>query len=199
MTPYDAALILRHTVNQNAKFPIGKDWTFTLHDFKISDENWSLAPNSRTYAPLKTDRINQDYLGILYGDVSGNWGSEDFSLSGAQTQISITALEQQSDGKFLLPVSIKFYDAAYSGLLKMQFNHQNLKFVSCGKDSQSNDTAILEASASSELIHVAFAASEPFNDDELVIKFLFEKIGSDDISASNFNILEMITKLPQSI
>ncbi|HEX9973475.1 MAG TPA: hypothetical protein VGD14_15490, partial [bacterium] len=122
VTPYDAALILRHTVNQDAQFPIGKEWTFTPHDFKINNDNWNMAPISRTYSPLKTDRINQDYLGILYGDVSGNWGSEDFSYSGDKPQISIKGVEQQRDGNLVLPVSIKFHDAAYSGLLKMRFN-----------------------------------------------------------------------------
>ena len=192
VTPYDAALILLYTVNQDAKFPIGKEWTFMPHDFLINDENWNVVPNSRSYFPLKNNQLNQDFLGVLYGDVSGNWGNSNFPLSGGSAQISIKNMEQQNDGKILLPVSIKFQEAAYSGLLRMKFDQHNLKFVSCEKTIQSPDSALLEAAASSEIIRVAFAASTPFDDNELTIKLLFEKIGDDDINLSNFNILELI-------
>jgi len=35
--------------------------------------DWAFVPGSRSYLPLASDRSGEDYVGILYGDVSGNW------------------------------------------------------------------------------------------------------------------------------
>jgi len=59
ISSYDAALVLQYVAQIIDQFPIGADWTFK--------------PLSRNYDPLDSDKPNQNYLGILYGDVSGNW------------------------------------------------------------------------------------------------------------------------------
>lgn len=58
ISSYDAALILQYAVNIIEHFPAG-DWTFI--------------PESINYESLDSDKINQDFVAILYGDVSGNW------------------------------------------------------------------------------------------------------------------------------
>jgi len=63
VSSYDASLVSQYRVGLISRFPAavtdGSDWTF--------------APGSREYEPLDADQAGQDYLGILYGDVTGNW------------------------------------------------------------------------------------------------------------------------------
>lgn len=60
ISSYDAGLVLQYSVGIIQHFPVG-DWIFD--------------PRFRRYDSLRTNQINQDYLAILYGDVSGNWPS----------------------------------------------------------------------------------------------------------------------------
>ncbi len=61
---YDAALILQYSVDKIQHFPVG-DWMFD--------------PESRSYTQLDSNITDEDYTAILYGDVSGNWGSKGFT------------------------------------------------------------------------------------------------------------------------
>ena len=73
ISSFDAALILQYAVCLIDYFPIrdstGSDWAFD--------------PNSRSYEPLNLDQTDQDYLAILYGDVSGNWTGGSTILMGS--------------------------------------------------------------------------------------------------------------------
>jgi len=73
---FDAGLILQYTVGLINSFPVMPDsthfWRFVPEDFPITLGNWSSAPDSIAYIPLDSDTTD-NYWGILYGDVSGNW------------------------------------------------------------------------------------------------------------------------------
>jgi hypothetical protein len=69
----DASYILRYYVGLISQFPIGKEWKFVPVSFPINSSNWSTAPDSIRYQPLNADKTGQDFVGIVYGDVSGNW------------------------------------------------------------------------------------------------------------------------------
>lgn len=58
VTSFDAGLIARYVVNL-PNFGITGDWRFN--------------PANRFYSSLETNQVNQDYAGILMGEVSGNW------------------------------------------------------------------------------------------------------------------------------
>jgi len=60
LTSYDASLILQYGA-------------YIVEHFPAND--WSFVPESRSYTPLVSDQHNQNYIGILTGDVSGNWSS----------------------------------------------------------------------------------------------------------------------------
>ena len=71
--PFDASYILRYFVGAETQFPTGKDWMFVPTAFAITHANWPNAPDSSSYTPLNTNLPEEDYVGIVYGDVSGNW------------------------------------------------------------------------------------------------------------------------------
>ncbi|OYV02697.1 hypothetical protein CGW93_04240, partial [candidate division bacterium WOR-3 4484_18] len=55
-------------------FPVGS-WKFVPEAFSIDTTNWTYAPDSICYPDLNTDYTNENYRGILYGDVTGNWAA----------------------------------------------------------------------------------------------------------------------------
>ncbi|NLT73186.1 MAG: PKD domain-containing protein, partial [Chloroflexi bacterium] len=61
-TAYDASYILRASIESlpYASVLTGADWRYT--------------PASRTYPEYSDDLTAQDYVGLLMGDISGNWG-----------------------------------------------------------------------------------------------------------------------------
>jgi len=63
VSSYDASLISQFRVGIITRFPAAT----------AKNSDWAFSPIQRDYAPLDSDRPNENYLGILYGDVTGNW------------------------------------------------------------------------------------------------------------------------------
>ncbi|MDZ7333825.1 MAG: VWA domain-containing protein [candidate division KSB1 bacterium] len=92
VTPFDASYILRFYVGDISGFPVGDDWKFVPSAFAINDNNWSSAPDSIIYAPLNRSETNQNYLGIIYGDVSGNWTPAPMGMAKSQAEPPLSSL-----------------------------------------------------------------------------------------------------------
>jgi len=73
ITTWDASQVLRFYVGDIPEFEIGDDWKFVPASYQINHSNWSSAPDSLKYNPLTQQETGQDYYGIIYGDVTGNW------------------------------------------------------------------------------------------------------------------------------
>jgi len=76
VSAYDAARILQYGVGLINQFSVMTDsmhfWRFVPEDFVLTMSNWMNAPDSIAYTPLNRDTTD-NYVGIIYGDVSGNW------------------------------------------------------------------------------------------------------------------------------
>lgn len=191
VTSYDASLILRYCVGMIPQFPVGKDWTFIPQIFPISVTNWLTAPDSLEYKPLNSDLYNQDFHGIIYGDVSGNWPGTNVSGSSIAVGFSIENIQQTQDKKWLVPVTIRFSDVAYSGSFKLRFDESNLQFVSCS--TSSFDSATLVSSVTcSEGIYCVFAANQSLLNSGIELNFIFEEKHPAAPSASDFKFIEAV-------
>ncbi len=113
ITSYDASLVLQHDVgmitlsgysetagdvnksgavnSMDAYYILQKSVGLITLPFPGAGVVWEFEPASRSYSPLDSDQTNQDFTGILLGDVSGNWasGGEATSFSMEFTQTSI--------------------------------------------------------------------------------------------------------------
>lgn len=58
ISAHDVSLILKYSVGKLSHFPVG---------------DWKFVPDNRQYMPIVSNQDNDDYISILYGDVSGNW------------------------------------------------------------------------------------------------------------------------------
>jgi len=63
ISSYDASLISQFRVGIISRFPIAVQ----------NGSDWAFEPGEKNYTPIDSDRPGEDYLGILYGDVTGNW------------------------------------------------------------------------------------------------------------------------------
>ncbi len=83
LTSFDSARIAQFSVGLIAQLPVavfnGSDWAFfpapqSEPNLFVADPSPPGAIQGRTeYRPIVESAENQDFLGVLYGDVSGNW------------------------------------------------------------------------------------------------------------------------------
>lgn len=81
VSSYDAAFILQYVVDIIDQFPIGERWEFIPDSFPLDQSNWTTAPDSLVYAPLNANMSDQNFHGVVYGDLSGNWSAGPGTIS----------------------------------------------------------------------------------------------------------------------
>jgi len=175
-TSYDASYILRYCVGSVTTFPVGSDWTFVPHDYPIDTSTWATAPNSRSYTPLDSSQLDQDYIGILYGDVSGNWARPVNGSSNVIAEITMDNIHRNSNKKWLVPLTIKCSEGVFSGIFKFLFNDSDLKFESGKIINFASDEVIFAVHSKENEISFAFASKQPLKDQPVQINFVFEEL-----------------------
>ncbi len=190
VSAYDASYILQRVVGAISQFPIGKDWTFVPHDFAISDSNWAIAPRSRSYGGLQHSQFHQDYLGIVYGDITGNWGRIESESTLASIAIYLQDPLAQENATILVPIVMDFSSHAFSGQVKLQYDQDKYKFRS-GSVSSAGDIALAAHGASDHLI-LAFAAGRSLYQQSLTIELLFDQRSAVIPGAADFRLTEVL-------
>ncbi|MDZ7265041.1 MAG: choice-of-anchor D domain-containing protein [candidate division KSB1 bacterium] len=129
VTAYDASVILRYTVGLISSFPVGADWKFVPNSFAIDASNWNTAPGSIMYSPLNSDQTNQDFTGIVYGDVSGNWTQLNLAKSYAgNTSVKFGDVVCVSSDEFIVPIETNVSGQMFSAKIEVQFEDDVINF-----------------------------------------------------------------------
>ncbi len=189
---FDASYILRYSIVLVTQFPVRADWTFIQHDFPTDDTNWFTSPHSRSYAPLQSDQFNQNYMGILYGDVSGNWARSITTDSLPKIELTVSSIQQTNERKCLIALELKFPDIAYSGCFKMLVNNPDLKFESGSLDNSSTPDVSLPTIPEPGEVKVAFASSQSLNVKGIKISLLFNQQNPVTPSVSDFQFADVM-------
>jgi hypothetical protein len=194
----DASYILRYYVGLIPKFPVGKDWTFVPTSFPINNTNWSTAPDSIRYQPLNSDKTNQDFVGIVFGDVTGNWNvtvsASEYLLTHAtsQPQVTICSLQQEKDGHFVLPVEVSKVPDLVSLRLTCQYAQSQFKFVTAELKNPSVSQPMFFTYDQSGTIRLALASANPINNQATTIRLIFKLNGSNqNLSSGSFSIQDL--------
>ncbi|MCB0128665.1 MAG: cadherin-like domain-containing protein, partial [Caldilineaceae bacterium] len=128
ITAYDAALVLRHvsgvaplqggalqTADVNGQGgPSALDASLILQravglvnlPFSGAPAVWVFDPPSRAYTPLASNETEQDFTGLLLGDVSGNWGTLVTAAALTDDQVIIEPIEVDASGHFTALVTL---------------------------------------------------------------------------------------------
>ncbi len=131
---YDASFILKRVVHLIPQFPIGKDWKFIPDDFLLDTLNWCTAPDSIFYDSLSEDWCFEDWKGILYGDLSGNWGS--VLLAGRDhpedilSRLVVKDIMVNPGEEFIVPIQVEDVSELYSAELGLSYDNSLLSLES---------------------------------------------------------------------
>ncbi len=108
VTTLDILKIRRVILGSDTTFPAGL-WAFVSSDYVFPD---TLNPfpyeNYRSYINLSTDQINQDFIGIKMGDVSGDWNPAIPKKSPiGNVQFAIGNYTALPESEIVIPVRVK--------------------------------------------------------------------------------------------
>jgi hypothetical protein len=179
LSAFDASLILRYVVGLITEWPCEKDWVFVPTSYPLDTTNWCPHPESLVYMPLTSSHYNEDYIGMVLGDVSGNWSGKEPGTEGSPPPFASDPLEEfegqitaQSGTEMVLPVQVKGLTDVFSIELTFKYDPSLLDFVQARRSDLTRDL-MLESSASEGNIRVALAGSNPINGSGTIVELVF--------------------------
>jgi hypothetical protein len=110
---YDASLIAQYAIGLIDAWPSECQCRIMIFE-----------PSERIYEPLTEDQFNQDFNGILMGDVSGNWSPTSPMIMPA----AIVPLEEDAAQPNSIIIKNHSSSDAYSFEMEVSFDHQELQF-----------------------------------------------------------------------
>jgi len=133
-------------------------------------------PDSLYYPDLSSDMFNQDFKGIMYGDVSGNWRGdiplyvkkENFVPKVNSKEFSVKPGEE-----FILPIELSALPETYSAEFSLDCN---ASWLEVKKVSLSELTSgfIFEDRVEGSHIKIALAGSKPVSGDGVLVRISFK-------------------------
>jgi len=187
---FDASYILQYIVGTLTEFPVGDDWKFIPSDFVVNESNWSSAPDSIYYEPLISDLTGQDFTGIVYGDVTGNWLEMTPQASASDVEFTIDAPEKIAGGKVNIPIRIKVIGEAYSGQLYLEFDNSQLTYLSCRNQNSMSNVVIASEENEGQII-LAFASPLSIGGNELRLNLQFDLLHPESSMTPGLNLTEI--------
>jgi hypothetical protein len=203
ITAYDAALVLRHAaglalqtgmaaraadvdksgaVDSMDAFHILQRASGVLGlPFPGAGVVWEFEPPSRAYNPLNSNQTGQDFTGVLLGDVSGNWSSQEpllQLLSANSIRYVLREFPPAPNRTLLATLSVKpSTQAVYSVDLILTYDP-----AKGTPTSVENGTGVLTWLKSINLskpgeIRVAMASPTPITTDAVVLSLKFDLLG----------------------
>ncbi|NOZ62496.1 MAG: T9SS type A sorting domain-containing protein [Calditrichaeota bacterium] len=192
VSAFDASYVLQYTVGLITSFPVGADWKFVPNSFAINSSNWSSAPNNIQYSPLNSNQTNQDFTGIVYGDVSGNWSAAKLAKAvSGEAQVAFGEVAFLSPKEFLLPIKVRVNGNMFSAQGKLQFDDRVLQLKEFFPANGVKDFAITHQ-VNNGNIDFALAGAHPVKDENELVYFKFAaKVDNGEI-ATNLNLANLI-------
>ena len=173
----DASQILRYVVGIINEFPVAEDWRFIPEHFDINDTNWSIAPDRIRYAPLETDQQNQNFKGIIYGDVSGNWTFKNQMFDKAVCSVATVVISDtviSANNEFIVPIKIKSDEEILSVKIDMSFDSQRIIFKNIKNMKDFGECQSIYSEKNGNL-HIAIAAAQSLNFSKNGIQLTFSQ------------------------
>ena len=194
VSPFDASQILQLSVHAIDQFPVGKDWTFVPDEVTVTETNWSSVPDSIIYDPLDSDRTEQDFSGIIYGDVTGNWQLLKPRSALLAAKFVVGAAEMKADNYFCVPTRLEISGEAFSGIIALQFNAGDFDFISV--ESAAEDIIFASQSEGSN-VTIACASAKSFDTQTVNFALNFKAKASSQNSSLELDLREL--KLDDSV
>ena len=124
---------------------------------------WAFEPAERSYSTLETDLTNENFTGILIGDVSGNWGSGGTGIQSIDsTSFTIEEVSTPAASKVTVPVKIDAGSGnVYAVDLVISYDQNVATALEVKKSSASSNFAMSVNLTTPGKIRIAMASSQP--------------------------------------
>ena len=178
---FDASYILRYYVGLIDQFPVGADWKFVPTSFPINDTNWPSAPNSLSYTPLNSTKTNQDFKGIVYGDVTGNWSSSLLAKpqvdEGLFPRVNLDDFSGLAGEEVILPITVKDISDVYSAGIVLEYDPDLLKVIRVKTTDLTKDHMVISSDTEGQL-RIALAGVQAIEGSGSLVDVIF-KVSED--------------------
>ncbi|MBD3340005.1 MAG: T9SS type A sorting domain-containing protein [Candidatus Lokiarchaeota archaeon] len=177
VSAYDASQILRYCVGIIPRFPIMQDdshfWKFVPDNFPTSNTNWSIAPDSILYDSLNSDMNDQDFIGIVYGDPSGNWKP----LAGLTTankrvekyiNLEFGKVDLIENHAANIPILMEQTGGVFSIFLDLKYDKNIIEIINITKSENTKDL-ILTYNIKGNNIKIALAGNKPIKENGAIV------------------------------
>lgn len=117
----DAALIARYVASLGEPLGSTGQWRFFVPPGPTFPVGTS--PMSRTYASVTSSIAGEDYVGLLLGDVSGNWtntGARPANGPQRNAAVAMPNVVTPANGKLIIPIRVE--GAANEGIIAYEFD-----------------------------------------------------------------------------
>ncbi len=161
---YDGAIILRYIVGHDVSEYLVGCWTFFCHERYFCMDN-----------PFCCDLHEQCFVGVLYGDVTGNWPEEPVEGPARQSEaiISVACVDCEPGTTVEVPVMLEGADGFY-GLEFKVLHDADLAGVVNVIPSDLAFGGLLEWSATDGQIHVAAARPMGYEGDGEFCRIVYQ-------------------------
>lgn len=176
----DASYVLRYYVGLISGFPIDKDWEFVPVSFSINNTNWATAPDSIRYQPLNGDKTDQDFVGIVYGDPSGNWAplsTPMLTRSGHVPKLVPGNLQREQNGTWVLPVSLVDATDIISLGLTCHYDRNRYQFIAAELTTNQSQSPLFAYHDHQGTVRLGFAGAQAIQQIGPIMKLIFKPVG----------------------
>ncbi|MBN1153914.1 T9SS type A sorting domain-containing protein [candidate division KSB1 bacterium] len=189
LSAYDASAILQYSVGSIERFPISSDeldiWRFVPTNFLITDTNWNTAPDAIMYEPLTTDLFNQNFIGMVYGDISQNWLPPTLTKALAAANSSTVNellwgdITRDQETSYKIPILLNTESAVASVELDIKFNPDEVDIAAISYA----DNFLTAHHITNNTIRIAMASAHPesHRGELLTIHFMTSEFPERDI------------------
>ena len=162
ISPFDASIVLRYYVGQDVSSYEVANWKFVVPPVTA----WLSPTTTRSYAPLGSDMTNQNFHGILLGDVTGNYSGSMLAKAG-DGMVVPGEMKSLTNNMLELPVRVQGASAYRAVSFELNIDKEQLQVenVILVKESENVLMAFHERNGS---LRVAVASAHPIKDTDLL-------------------------------
>ncbi|MBN2413018.1 T9SS type A sorting domain-containing protein [candidate division KSB1 bacterium] len=186
ITAFDASIILRYYVGQDvSQYEVAK-WKFVVPPVT----NWLSPTTIRSYTSLSSSQTNQNFNGILIGDITGNYSGSMLAKAGDGTVVP-GEMRSLTGNMLELPIRIEGVSSYSAVGFELKINNSALKVENVSL-ARENEQVLLAFHEQNGTLRVAVAGAVELKDTDLLNIVFKKKTGANNndikITLMNYEI-----------
>lgn len=196
VSPLDAAWILQLKVDLGGRFPAGEacasDWAFL--PAPAAAENQTIIqpavsvpvcrPGAVELSALASDAAEQDFLGVLFGDCSGNWQSDEVAIIQEEappgSELDLQPMRRARGERVRLPIGVRTSTPFFSVDLHLRYDPSELEVRSV-RPVPSEGPMLRYNGATPGRLVISLASADPLpGSGDVLIVVEFQDLNVDD-------------------